>query len=138
MYECNLIDDENIIRLQQLTKALEFEGIVHRAGSQEILELEMVQGTSYMVGLYKTPVIAVARNYASRACKFPKHVHEEWELLIVYQGEMNLSVGGEMINLKAKEFYYIEPGTEHEAFFPAETWFLAITMPASKDWPDGG
>ena len=138
MYECNLIEDSNIVKLRELTRALEFGGIVHKASSAEIKELNMEQGVSYMVGLYKTPVIAVARNYASQGCKFPKHHHLEWELLIVYEGEMNLSVGGRAVNLTEKEFYYIDPGVEHEAFFPRETWFLAITMPASQSWPDGG
>lgn len=124
--------------LQEITKALEFSGIVYERSPAQIVELEMDSGTSYMVGLYKTPIIAVARNYASAGCRFPPHRHNEWELLIVYQGEMQLHVGEKEVVLKERGFYYLNPNTDHWAYFPVESWFLAITMPASSSWPEGG
>ncbi len=136
--ECDLKDSDNLIKLREITRDLEFAGIVRPSGNQEIIELEMQEGTSYMVGLYKTPKIGVARNYASAGCKFPTHEHNEWELLVMIAGEMHLYVGEKKITLKEKEFYYLNPGTEHWAYFPAESWFLAITMPASEAWPEGG
>ena len=135
---CEVKPDGNLLRLREITRAIEFSGIVHQKSDQEIIELEMNHGTGYMVGLYKTPAIGVARNYASAGCEFPLHSHEEWELLLVYKGEMRLTVEGKTITLKEKGFHYILPGHQHEAYFPKESWFLAITMPASESWPKGG
>lgn len=137
--DCNF--DEmpvNLIELKKLTKTLNFTQIVREGGEPEIKELKMEKGTSYMVGLYKADFMAVARNYASMGCEFPEHKHDEWELLVVYKGEMHLSVEGKKRIIKEKEFYYLTPGTKHGGYFPKETWFLAITMPANESWPKGG
>jgi quercetin dioxygenase-like cupin family protein len=137
--DCNF--DEmpvNLIKLKKLTEALDFSQIVRPGVEPEIKELKMDKGTSYMVGLYKAQCMAVARNYASAGCEFPEHVHDEWELLVVYQGEMHLIVEGKERIIKEKEFYYLMPGTRHGGYFPKETWFLAITMPANENWPEGG
>ena len=131
-------DDQNLIKLKVLTEALKFKEIVREQVGGEIIELEMAAGTSYMVGLYKNDILAVARNYASAGCKFPEHNHGEWELLLIYSGEMHLNTKGKTRILKPKQFYYLNPGEDHSAYFPVETWFLAITMPASGSWPKGG
>ena len=130
--------DENLIKLKVLTESLRFKDIVRGNAAGEIIELDMIKGTSYMVGLYKNTIMAVARNYASAGCEFPEHNHEEWELLLIYEGEMHLKTGGKTRILKPKQFYYLNPGEDHSAYFPEETWFLAITMPASGSWPEGG
>lgn len=137
MAACEMVDD-NLVVLKKLTESLKFEDIVYENKPPETIELEMDSGTSYMVGLFKNEIVAVARNYASAGCQFPEHDHEQWELLIVYSGEMHLAIGGKKRILKPKNFYYMNPGDVHSAYFPKETWFLAITMPAADSWPEGG
>lgn len=127
---------ENIIRLKELTKALEFSGILSPASTRQVKEIDMRVGASFMVGLYKTDNIGIARNFASENSEFPEHFHNEWELLIVYSGEMHLTIEGETHTLKEKDFFYILPQQKHKAYFPVNTWFIAITMPASDSWPD--
>jgi len=134
------IDDlpENIVHLKALTSALEFAGIVKPTVAGQVKELIMDAGTSYMVGLYKNSIMAVARNFASDKCRFPEHTHDEWELLVVYEGEMHLTVENKKVILGPKGFYYILPNQKHSGTFSENTWFLAITMPASESWPEGG
>lgn len=128
----------NLVELRKITKALEFHDTVRPQESRQIKEFILDVGTSYMVGLYKNHVMAVTRVYSSAGCEFPPHTHDEWELIIVYQGEIHLDVDGKIKKLKQKEFYYIEPGTPHGAYYPVDSWVLCVTMPASLDFPDGG
>ena len=132
------LGNDNLVRLKAITEALEFSTVVRSQGAQQIIELNVENGTSYMVGLYKTPLIAVARNFATAGTHFPLHRHDEWELLLVYYGRMVLNVEGKEIKLAEKDFYYNKPGVEHSAEFPKDCWFLSITMPASGNWPEGG
>jgi quercetin dioxygenase-like cupin family protein len=128
-----------IHKLRALTEALPFANLVrHDPMATHIKELELEKGTSYMVGLYKTEKMAVSRVYSSAGCEFPAHAHSEWELLLVYKGELHLKFKDETVKLKEKEFYYVEPGIAHGGYYPEESWVLCITMPASPDFPDGG
>ena len=138
--DCQFDEDlpKNLIKLKALTEVLDFGAVVRKSDTPEIKEFEVDHGTSYMVGLYKANDLAVARVYSSAGCKFPPHQHDEWELIIVYQGEIHLNFDDKVIKLKEKEFYYVEPGIKHGAFYPVDSWVLCVTMPASPDFPSGG
>jgi len=130
-------DADNIIELKKLTKALEFSKTI-RAPVPEIKEFTLDAGTSYMVGLFKNNAIAVTRVYSGAGVEFPSHIHDEWELILVYEGELHLTVEGKTKIIKKKEFYYVEPKVSHSAFYPVDSWVLCVTMPASADFPEGG
>lgn len=134
--ECGLgKSSEGIRQLKVMTKAMDFSEISKNFG--KTVEMKMDKGTSYMVGLMKEDVIAVARNFASKGALFPEHQHEEWEMLVVYKGVMELLVDGKLKVLNEKDFYYLLPRTRHSAKFTEECHFLAITIPGAKAWPDG-
>ena len=63
------------------------------------------------------------------------HVHDSWEELIVTRGEMHLyfigynkrivlSAGGDRLS------YYVKPNVPHFSFYPKDTWFYTVTIPA--------
>ncbi|MBW1812510.1 MAG: cupin domain-containing protein [Deltaproteobacteria bacterium] len=136
--DCNFNElPKNLIQLKKLTEALDFAQVVRPDSAPGIKEFSVAGGTSYMVGLFKDKIMAVSRVYSSAGVEFPVHMHDEWELIIVYQGELHLKVEGKIIILKEKEFYYLKPGTSHGAYYPVDSWVLCITMPASEDFPEG-
>jgi quercetin dioxygenase-like cupin family protein len=99
------------------------------------VEIKMTQGNSFGWNLHNEDTIAVAKWFNSKDSIFPKHQHQEREWLIVYKGEMILHVSGETKHLRRGDFVYLEPGTIHDATFPTDCWYVAITIPASEDWP---
>ena len=132
-------DPDNLVQLRDLTgKLRNFAEVLRPFKTPEIKEFNLESGTSYMVGLYKAPAMAVSRVYSAGGVEFPEHAHNEWELVVVYQGELHLTVGGEKKILAEKEFFYILPGVPHRGYYPVDSWILAITMPASEDFPEGG
>jgi len=137
--EC-IIDDKpkSLIVLREITRELAaFSDF--STPRLNVNEIDMDAGTSFMVGLYKHHHIAVARQFASAGAVFPFHAHDQWELLLVYEGSMDLIVGDkkDRRTLRVKDFYYLEPGTPHYAEFNEDCWFLAITIPAAEAWPEG-
>ena len=137
--QCQFEESDNLVVLRELTPKLQdFSQIIRNADTPEIKEFNLDIGTSYMVGLYNSPEMAVARVYSAAGTEFPPHKHNEWELILVYQGEIHLKTDNKVIKLKEKGFYYIEPNVSHSAYYPVDSWVLCVTMPASADFPIGG
>ena len=134
--ECQIKEfPQSIENLRKLTEELEWKGIVRQAQTDEI---NTDNGTAFIIGMLKNKKIAVADNYASAGCKFPHHHHDAHEIFIVYDGEMELYVEGKLIRVRAGEKpYYFDARQEHWAEFKKESRYIAITIPADKDWPEG-
>ncbi len=96
---------------------------------------EMLSGTSISWNLLSQPEISCARWYNSNGTEFPPHVHSQREWLVVYQGSILITVGQEETRLVPGMSMVIEPNAEHSARFLEDTWYIAITIPKSKDWP---
>ena len=125
---------------QKLKKAWEFQNF--RRGPANEVSCEV--GTAFIMGLLKVPEtaygpgIAVCDNYGAPNTKFPKHQHDACETFVIYQGEMELHVGDETISLTPNgKPYWFSARKPHWAFFPVETRYIAITVPAEHSWPDG-
>lgn len=125
---------ENIKRLREITPLMDFSNLIS-VNSTPFVKLNMIEGDSFMIGLHKEKDIAVAREFASAGTKFPVHFHEELEYIIVYKGSVEIGIDNGKIILNKGDFIRFEEGKTHSAFFLEDTWFLAITIPASKDWP---
>ena len=138
MSKFKLRGNSSLDKLEILTKSLpKFpikinESCVDGANMEQY---KMECGTSLAWNLINQPEISAARWFNSAGSVFPEHVHEEKEWLIVYSGEMFLKVDGEERALKPSDFAYIEPFVKHGSRFDQDTWFLAITIPASEAWP---
>ena len=132
--ECKIEETpQNLIELKRITSSLSFSRFAKQHGST--VEFDMTEGVGYMVGIMQKEQIAVAKNICGKDALFPQHAHEVWELLVVYKGTMHLTVDGEIKILNEKDFYYLNPGTPHSAYFPIDCEFLAITMPSADEWP---
>lgn len=134
--------ESSINRLRELTEKLtNFENYADNSNCS-MTEIKMVEGTGLGFCLLNQPEIAVARWFSSKGSEFPKHKHEEREWIIVYKGEMELFFYdeegniSEQLKLEEGDYCYNSPGKTHSAIFNSDTWYIAITVPASKDWPN--
>ena len=138
MTEKAIQDDSNLNKLRVLTKSLRFQSIVTQHAT-DWEEINTPQGTAFIRGLLKIEEIAVADNYAAADTIFPMHQHPAHEIFIVYRGRMILDVDGEKITVNTNgKPYYFDARQKHGAYFPVETKYIAVTIPADKDWPEGG
>jgi quercetin dioxygenase-like cupin family protein len=96
----------------------------------------MDSGTSLSWPLKSESTISCADWFNSGGTEFPLHSHDQREWVIVYEGKMLLIVGdGLEREIGVGESVVIEPRIEHKARFLEDTWYLAITIPMSPDWP---
>ena len=96
---------------------------------------EMEQGTSIAWELLHIPEITVARWFNSANTVFPEHAHKEREWLIVYKGSMVLSIPKQPPKrLLSGTSVIIEANTPHYITFMEDCWYLAITVPQTKDF----
>jgi quercetin dioxygenase-like cupin family protein len=100
-----------------------------------VSEYDMVAGTATTFNLYRDESIAVARIFASAESKFPLHSHDQREFAIVYTGCMILDINGKKKTIHTGESTYINAGIEHSAYFPEDTWILAVTVPPAPGYP---
>ena len=139
------INPSNLIEFTQKTdvliRALEFTNFIG-APSREV---KVATGTAFITGLLKVPEtamgpgIAVTDNYGAPNTKFPHHQHNACESFVIYQGEMQLHIEGqEPLTLTPNgKPYWFSARKRHWAFFPVETRYIAITVPAEESWPSG-
>ena len=83
------------------------------------------------------PNVAVQRSFMPKDARFPKHVHEEVEHLIIYYGELQITVGDEKRIFKAGEHVNFDPHVVHEVLALTDCWVIGITIPHSSGYPRG-
>ncbi len=127
---------EGIKQLRKDIETMDFSQISNSFG--RMLELNVAPGIGHAVGLMKESNIAVAKTKLSPGSVFPKHVHDEWEMFLVYSGEMDIHLESKIIKLKPKQAYYLLPKTPHAVSTETGVELLSITIPGSVDWPEGG
>ncbi len=120
-------------RLREITEALDFPPTLKEGSGVKIHKME--EGDSKAHSLLSHSNISVARWWNSKGTRFPTHTHNQREWLIVYEGEMSICIDGKEITIGAGEYVFIGPDTPHSAFFPKDTFYVAITIPMSPDWP---
>ena len=127
---------EGIRQLRKDIETMEFAQISKSFG--RMLELDVAPGIGHAVGLMKEDKIAVAKTKISPGSIFRKHSHNEWEMLLVYDGEIEIHLEGKIIKLKPMQSYYLLPKTPHAVTTEVGAELLSITIPGSVDWPEGG
>jgi quercetin dioxygenase-like cupin family protein len=132
--ECIL--DSNLDKLRSLTPNLPNFGDFVKSTMSNFVELSMERGNGFGWNLMNEEEIAVAKWFGSSGSVFPKHSHKEREYIIVYKGSMEILYDDrENKSLKEGGCVFHESNVPHSAIFIEDCWFLAITIPASKDWP---
>lgn len=101
-------------------------------------EYEIGGGVCRSYSLFSSPKISVARTSIPKGTEFPLHVHNETEYGLIYSGSGIFRSGHEEEReLKIGDTIVIEPNIPHWFKASEDTWFIVITIPYSKDFPDG-
>ena len=98
-------------------------------------EHQMTYGTSFSWDLLNRPEISCAHWFSSQGSKFPEHIHEGTEWIIVFKGSMHLAIGGDTEILAVGSLRIIEPSVSHSFNFLEDCHYLAIVIPKTSDWP---
>lgn len=88
------------------------------------------------VAMYKSEEMAVQRNHIPAGMTFPVHTHGEKEWLICYHGKLKFTMDGKESLLEAGSCRFIPVGETHKIEAIEDSSVIAITIPASKDFPD--
>jgi len=127
----------NLKRLRDITHTLPPfpKALAQSTGDQGFKSYPMEMGTCIGWNLLTQPEVSVARFFNSAGSIFPEHAHEQREHIIIYDGEAILSVKGKEVKLSRGDSIVLDSETAHSARFKVDTWYLAITIPQSPDWP---
>ena len=87
-------------------------------------------------GLLKTPQVGVVNCKFDAGTEFPRHNHDAPETVLVYEGEMELEVHGKVTVLRSGDVFTIPARAAHTVRAITETWVIAITIPADRNYPD--
>lgn len=94
------------------------------------------QGECLGFELLANEKIAVQKNFSRAGTIFPKHCHEEAEIMVVYEGQMEIHFDANTVTpLGVGEHIFIEANTPHWAVFPVDTWIIALTIPPAAGYP---
>lgn len=127
----------SLIKLRELTHQLTLSDCV-RADSPGWVRYETLKGSCIGVALLTERSVAVQKTFMSRGTIFPKHVHSETEIMIIFEGSLQI---GKSI-LGPGDLVRFAPNEEHAAVALEDTWMIAVTVPACGAYPkrsmDGG
>lgn len=83
------------------------------------------------------PNVAVQRAFMPAGSTFPLHAHAEIEWIIVYYGELQITVGDDARTLVAGRGTMFGPMVAHEMNAVTDCWMICITIPHSSGYPRG-
>lgn len=121
-------------KLAELTEKL--PDLVKTNSSPGFIEYKMEQGTCLGYNLLNQKEIAVQKAFLSKGAVFPKHSHEEKEILIVFQGELLVKIEESSHNISPSELIELLPHQIHSVTALSDTWVLCIAIPAAQGYPE--
>lgn len=83
------------------------------------------------------PNVAVQRAFMPKDSRFPCHAHAEVEWLVVYYGELQITIGDNVQTLKAGQGIAFDQLVVHECKALTDCWMIGITIPHSSGYPRG-
>lgn len=104
--------------------------------SQKHVVYDVEGGVCHSYSLFSSPEISVARTFISEGSIFPEHLHEETEYILIFSGSALIRVDGKEKILRPGKCTVHEPNVPHWAKALEDTWFIAISIPYSKDYPE--
>ncbi len=126
----------NLDRIRKLTETVvPLIEISHVDKNRVIYDVH--QGECHGIGLLKNEEVAVQNAYLGVDTILKNHEHEEVEVLIVYEGTLNIKMedGDEVIS--TGEVIVIKPGFPHIAKSKTGCKLIAVTIPAANGYPNG-
>lgn len=121
----------NLAFLRELTHQMTLQDVVRTKGSDWV-RYDVEHGNCIGVGLLHERSVAVQKSFMSKGTVFPKHIHDETELLVVYEGA--IEVDGRQYSVS--EVVRFHNGQEHTVKALEDTWLIGIIIPASSAYPD--
>lgn len=86
--------------------------------------------------LMNIPKIAVQHADMGAGTKLKCHEHDEVEILVLYEGDLSISLPTHVAYLVPGRPFTIDPGTPHIAESLNGAKMIAITIPASAGYPN--
>lgn len=132
---------ENLNLLKELTEELpaipKLEQFIHNTGDKgKYIEYKADSGTAIGFNLLWQTRVAVQKTFLSANTIFPRHMHEGIELIIVFEGLLEVECeGGELKVLDVGDVIQIKEKIPHHARSIKDSWLIVITIPADKDFP---
>ena len=97
----------------------------------------MLNGLVVGHGLFKDFECAIQKVRSSAGSVVSKHVHNEYEYTIILEGRGVFITETVRVPFVAYDYFVVKPAQIHAMEFETNTRYLAITIPASKGYPDG-
>ena len=87
-------------------------------------------------GLLKKKTVGVLEAFCPRGATFPRHVHQEIVILVIYDGEMEIEYNGAKLRLGPGETITFLPGEPHAVRYLTDCLIIAVSIPAAKEFPN--
>ena len=102
------------------------------------VEYPIKDGVCLSYALFSSPDVSVARTFVTAGGIFPEHKHDETEYGLIVSGSAMVRSGDETKEtfVGPGDMLIYEPGVVHYARALEDIWFIAMTIPYSKDYPD--
>lgn len=101
------------------------------------VQYHMNQGFAVGYGLLHEDDCAVQKMFFSQQAEFPEHSHGEHEYFVILSGSGKVLIGEKETSFEPLDCIVIEPGQKHSWKFETNTKLIALTVPASKGFPNG-
>jgi quercetin dioxygenase-like cupin family protein len=125
--------ESGIDRIRELTATIgPPTGIVTAPG---LKQYHTVSGKILAWTIHWQDEFAICHAFLSANSSMKQHVHDEKEWIIVVSGKATVKTQLDTIIVEPRQEIVIEPNTPHEIFSEEDTYVIAITMPAARDWP---
>jgi len=126
--------EKNLAKLRELTPRLvPFPPMTKDSAGFEVIEGKCL---SWFLWQYKDR-IKINDFWLAKGTDFPAHQHKEEEWATVYKGKAIFRKQGREIVMREGDFEYTPAGILHSAYFPEECRVLVISMPPTKEYPNG-
>ena len=123
-------------KLETLTKSIpSLAEIVKDRPYVGVTEYKAENGVALSFSLYHGDSVAVARKFITAGGMFPIHQHSQREWLIVTEGDCVVECSGKEMLLALGDSLIIEANQEHTVRAISNVWMVAVTVPASSDFP---
>jgi len=125
--------NSGIDRIRELTTTLGIPtGIITAPG---LKQYTTISGKILAWTIHWQDEFAICHAFLSSNSCLKQHVHDEKEWIIVVSGQATVTTENTIIIIEPQHEIVIEPHTPHEISSAMDTYVIAITMPAAKDWP---
>jgi quercetin dioxygenase-like cupin family protein len=128
----------SLTRLRELTPCLPALGDMARDLYLPVVQYEIPGGVALSTCLLGLADIAVQDCRMPAGSRFPDHVHETKEIIVVYEGELRVTFGERETVLRRGDVVYFIPGQPHTAEAITDVRCVGITVPAEPGYPKPG